>query len=82
MSCRTAFVTGLTGSYLAELLPAKSHRAHGLVRRSSSNNTARTQHLLGAEGGPSPADEPGWAPKTSFAALIVEMVKADVARNE
>jgi len=34
-------------------------------------------------GDPSKAKrELGWAPKTSFAALVEEMVKADVARND
>ena len=49
MSQRTAFITGVTGqdgSYLAELLLSKGYRVHGLVRRSSSSNTARIQHLL------------------------------------
>ncbi len=52
MSQRTAFITGITGqdgSYLAELLLAKGYRVHGLARRSSSNNTARIQHLLSPE---------------------------------
>ncbi len=51
MSQKTAFITGITGqdgSYLAELLLAKGYRVHGLVRRSSSSNTARIQHLLDA----------------------------------
>jgi GDPmannose 4,6-dehydratase len=45
---RRAFVTGITGqdgSYLAELLIAKGYEVHGLVRRSSSFNTARIDHL-------------------------------------
>jgi GDPmannose 4,6-dehydratase len=49
MSQKTALITGITGqdgSYLAELLVAKGYRVHGLVRRSSSINTARIQHLL------------------------------------
>jgi GDPmannose 4,6-dehydratase len=51
MAQETAFITGITGqdgSYLAELLLAKGYRVHGLVRRSSSSNTARIQHLLAA----------------------------------
>ena len=39
-----ALITGITGqdgSYLAELLLAKGYEVHGLVRRSSSFNTAR-----------------------------------------
>ena len=49
MSQKTALITGITGqdgSYLAELLLAKDYRVHGLLRRSSSSNTARIQHLL------------------------------------
>lgn len=45
---RTAFVTGITGqdgSYLAELLLGKGYEVHGLVRRSSSLNTSRIEHL-------------------------------------
>jgi GDPmannose 4,6-dehydratase len=46
---RTAVITGITGqdgSYLAELLLAKQYRVIGLVRRSSSPNRERIQHLL------------------------------------
>ena len=41
---KKALVTGITGqdgSYLAELLLAKGYEVHGLIRRSSSFNTAR-----------------------------------------
>ena len=43
-----ALVTGITGqdgSYLAEFLLAKGYEVHGLVRRSSSFNTRRIDHL-------------------------------------
>jgi len=46
---KTAFITGITGqdgSYLAELLLSKGYEVHGLVRRSSSMNTSRIQHLV------------------------------------
>jgi GDPmannose 4,6-dehydratase len=49
-SSKTAFITGITGqdgSYLAELLIEKGYHVHGLVRRSSSPNISRIQHLLG-----------------------------------
>jgi GDPmannose 4,6-dehydratase len=52
MPSKTALITGITGqdgSYLAELLLAKGYAVHGLVRRSSSSNTVRIQHLLSAE---------------------------------
>ncbi|HYK03003.1 MAG TPA: GDP-mannose 4,6-dehydratase [Thermoanaerobaculia bacterium] len=48
MTARRALITGITGqdgSYLAELLLAKGYEVHGVVRRSSSFNTARIDHL-------------------------------------
>jgi GDPmannose 4,6-dehydratase len=45
---KTAVITGVTGqdgSYLAELLLGKGYRVHGLVRRSSSFNTERIDHI-------------------------------------
>ncbi|HEV2296397.1 MAG TPA: GDP-mannose 4,6-dehydratase [Tepidisphaeraceae bacterium] len=45
---KTALITGITGqdgSYLAELLLAKGYDVHGIVRRSSSFNTDRIEHL-------------------------------------
>jgi len=45
---KRAFITGITGqdgSYLAELLLAKNYEVHGLIRRSSSFNTQRIDHL-------------------------------------
>jgi GDPmannose 4,6-dehydratase len=38
-------ITGQDGSYLAELLVAKGYEVHGVVRRSSSFNTERIDHL-------------------------------------
>jgi len=46
---KRAFITGITGqdgSYLAELLLEKGYEVHGLVRRSSSFNRGRIEHLL------------------------------------
>ena len=48
---KTALITGVTGqdgSYLAELLLEKGYTVHGLVRRSSSFNTERIDHLYQA----------------------------------
>ena len=48
MSKSIAFITGITGqdgSYLAELLLAKGYEVHGLIRRSSSFNTGRIDHI-------------------------------------
>jgi GDPmannose 4,6-dehydratase len=45
---RRALVTGITGqdgSYLCELLLGKGYEVHGVIRRSSSFNTARIDHL-------------------------------------
>lgn len=45
---RRAFITGITGqdgSYLAELLLGKGYEVHGLIRRASTFNTLRIDHL-------------------------------------
>lgn len=45
---KIALITGITGqdgSYLAELLLEKEYEVHGLIRRSSSFNTERIEHL-------------------------------------
>ncbi len=47
---RKAFITGITGqdgSYLAEILLEKDYEVFGMVRRSSSFNTARIDHIFG-----------------------------------
>ncbi len=46
---KIALITGITGqdgSYLAELLLEKDYIVHGIVRRSSNENTNRIEHLL------------------------------------
>jgi GDPmannose 4,6-dehydratase len=48
VSAKKAFITGITGqdgSYLAEFLLEKGYEVHGLVRRSSSFNTWRIDHV-------------------------------------
>lgn len=45
---KKALITGITGqdgSYLAELLLEKGYQVHGMIRRSSSFNTGRIDHL-------------------------------------
>ena len=45
---KTALITGITGqdgSFLAEFLLEKGYEVHGIMRRSSSFNTARIEHL-------------------------------------
>ena len=39
-------ITGQDGSYLAELLLEKGYEVHGLIRRSSTFNTQRIDHLI------------------------------------
>ena len=46
---KIAFITGITGqdgSYLTELLLEKGYKIHGLIRRSSSINTQRIDHIF------------------------------------
>merc|ERR1712216_1007766 len=46
---KVALITGITGqdgSYLAELLLEKGYMVHGIIRRSSSFNTGRIEHLF------------------------------------
>jgi len=48
MSKKVAFITGITGqdgSYLAELLLSKGYEVHGLIRRASTFNTSRIDHI-------------------------------------
>jgi len=48
LSKKIALITGITGqdgSYLAELLLSKGYEVHGLIRRSSSFNTSRINHI-------------------------------------
>ena len=46
---KKAFITGITGqdgSYLAELLLEKGYEVHGLIRRASTFNTTRIDHIF------------------------------------
>jgi len=48
MRMKKALITGITGqdgSYLAEFLLSKGHEVHGLIRRSSTFNTERIDHI-------------------------------------
>ncbi|MCX5349365.1 GDP-mannose 4,6-dehydratase [Streptomyces mirabilis] len=48
MTAKTALITGITGqdgSYLSELLLDKGYTVHGVVRRASTFNTCRIDHL-------------------------------------
>jgi GDPmannose 4,6-dehydratase len=49
MTQKKALITGITGqdgSYLAELLLDKGYSVHGIIRRSSSFNTGRIDHIF------------------------------------
>ncbi len=48
MKSKSALITGITGqdgSYLAELLLSKGYIVHGIIRRASTFNTARVEHI-------------------------------------
>jgi GDPmannose 4,6-dehydratase len=48
MKKKVALITGITGqdgSYLAELLLKKNYKVHGVIRKSSSFNTSRIDHI-------------------------------------
>lgn len=48
MEGKKALITGITGqdgSYLAELLISKGYEVHGLIRRASTFNTGRVEHI-------------------------------------
>lgn len=54
---KVAFITGITGqdgSYLAELLLSKGYTVHGLIRRSSTFNTSRIDHIFQDPHNPDP----------------------------
>ena len=45
---RTALITGITGqdgSHLADLLISKGYKVHGMVRRASTDNLFRIEHI-------------------------------------
>jgi GDPmannose 4,6-dehydratase len=86
MAQKIAFITGITGqdgSYLAEFLLAQNYRVHGLVRRASSSNTARIQHLLdaGAERDGSLTLHHGDMTDTTALTRLVEEIRPDEIYN-
>ena len=57
MSKKVAFISGITGqdgSYLAELLLGKGYEVHGLIRRASTFNTSRIDHIYQDPHDPNP----------------------------
>jgi GDPmannose 4,6-dehydratase len=58
---KTALISGITGqdgSYLAELLLAKGYQVHGIIRRTSTFNTDRLDHIYTDPHSQSPSDKP------------------------
>jgi GDPmannose 4,6-dehydratase len=73
MTSRRALITGITGqdgSYLAELLLEKGYEVHGLIRRSSSFNTGRLDHLYHDPHEPGPRLFLHYADLTDSSSLI------------
>jgi len=57
MTKKVALITGITGqdgSYLAELLLSKGYEVHGIIRRASTFNTGRIDHIYEDPHMPSP----------------------------
>ena len=57
MKSKVALITGVTGqdgSYIAELLLSKGYEVHGLIRRSSTFNTSRIDHIYQDPHDPNP----------------------------
>jgi len=83
---KKALVTGITGqdgSYLAELLLEKGYEVYGLVRRSSTFNTSRIDHLLDASkpGGVKIISEYGDLADSSNIYRLVEKIRPDEIYN-
>jgi GDPmannose 4,6-dehydratase len=81
-----ALITGITGqdgSYLAELLLAKGYDVHGIVRRSSTFNTSRIEHLYDDPHNPGVKLKLHYGDLTDSARLaaIVEDVRPDEIYN-
>jgi GDPmannose 4,6-dehydratase len=74
---KTALITGITGqdgSYLAELLLSKGYEVHGIVRRSSTENFQRIEHLRGRV----QLHQADLLDHTSLAAVLVQVQPKEV----
>ncbi len=84
---KRALITGITGqdgSYLAEFLLGKpNYEVHGLVRRSSSLNRQRIDHLFGGEASPRDRFHLHYADlaDASSLAMVMEQVRPDEVFN-
>ena len=79
---KKAFVTGITGqdgSYLAELLLGKGYEVHGLIRRASSFNTGRIDHIYRDqhEAGPKPILHYGDLSDAGGLASLIQKIQPD-----
>ena len=83
---KTALVTGITGqdgSYVAELLLDKGYEVHGIIRRASSFNTARIDHLYEDPHAPSPHLKLHYGDSTdgSQVARLIRLIRPDEIYN-
>jgi GDPmannose 4,6-dehydratase len=84
MSAKKALITGITGqdgSYLAELLLQKGYEVHGLVRRASTFNRGRIDHLFSAVGSAKPVLHYGDLGDSSSLIHVLQTVKPDEIYN-
>ena len=83
---KVALITGVTGqdgSYLAELLLEKGYTVHGLLRRASSFNTGRIEHLYQDPHEPNPRLYLHYADLTDGSRLVtlLERIRPDEVYN-
>ncbi len=83
---KRALITGITGqdgSYLSELLLTKGYEVHGLIRRASSFNTGRIEHLFSDPHDPVPGIHLHYGDLTDGTALrrVLEAVMPDEVYN-
>ena len=67
---KVALITGITGqdgSYLAEYLINKNYEVHGTIRRSSSINTEKIDHLISEHQGKEPTAALAHSPNSTRA---------------
>lgn len=83
---KTALITGITGqdgSYLAEFLLSKGYEVHGVIRRSSSFNTGRIDHIYHDphESGPNLTLHYGDLTDSSVLMNLIMKIKPDEVYN-
>src|SRR5919112_5229505 len=73
MTRKSALITGISGqdgSYLAELLLGKGYEVHGIIRRASSFNTGRIDHIYEDPHEPRPRLQLHYGDLTDAVALV------------